>query len=148
MPGILRRNAVNKQVVADVVEEYSEALLKGEDKSRQLIERYPETSGVVADLFALTNRLYEALVPVEPSHQFVAELKANLANLRASTLLSTARGGFQSRLPARTRIAGPRYTFLSVIAGVALITSLVGSIVMLVALLVGRGRRRHPAAVI
>lgn len=134
---------MNKQHVADMIEEHSEALLRGEDRSRQLLERYPEVSGVLADLFSLTNRLYDALVPIEPSHQFVAELKANLAHLRASTV----KQGFQHRPPVRTRIANPQRTLLSVVAGVALITSLVGSVVMLVALLVGRGRRRHPATI-
>lgn len=148
MPSIFRRTSANKQHIADAVEEYSEALLRGEDRSYQLLERYPESSGVLSDLFSLTNRLYGVLVPMEPSQQFVADLKASLAHLRASTTFSTLRKSFRPRPPARTRIANPQHSILSVVAGVALITSLVGSVVMLVALLIGRGRRRHPAPIV
>jgi hypothetical protein len=128
--------------MTDLLDQHAEILTSGVEDEQELLAEHPEDSDVLAELMALSRRLYDTLVPVEPSSRFVSELKATIADETNA----------QDRIVKRWRTRRIRFaqqasvlgTIVSVLAVIALVTRFVASIVMIVALLVSR--RRHPAA--
>jgi hypothetical protein len=128
--------------LVDLLDEHAEILASGAGNEDDLLAQYPEDSDVLAELVALSRRLYDTLVPVEPSSAFVSNLKT------AITDETNAQAGIAKRwrlrrirLAQRSSVLG---TVVSVLAVIALVTRFIASIVMIIALLVSR--RRHPAA--
>ena len=128
--------------LTELLNEHADVLTSGAGNEHDLLAQHPEESDVLAELVALSRRLYETLVPVEPSSTFVSNLKS------AITDETNAQAGMVKRWRTR-RIRLAQHSsvlgkVVSVVAVIALVTRLVASIVMIVALLVSR--RRHPAA--
>ena len=128
--------------LAGVLDQHVEMLASGAEHEGELLEQHPDDSDMLADLMTLSRRLYDTLVPVEPSARYVDDLKAKITsetNVQAGMVKRWRTR--RIRLAQRASILG---TVVSVLAVIALVTRFVASIVMIVALLVSR--RRHPAA--
>ena len=128
----------------DVLQEHADALITGEDNSAQLLEQYPASAQLLGNLFHIAGRVFKTLSPVEPSPEFMADLKAKLVEIQTGQAESALR--WRER---RTRFAGTSRvlaTIMSVLAVVALVAQLVGSVVLVITLIVGLGRRRKSAA--
>jgi hypothetical protein len=135
-------NIRRKRDVADLLDEHAEMLTSGTGNEEDLLVQHPEDSDVLADLVALSRRLYDTLVPVEPSSAFVSNLKTAITDeTNAQTGMAKRWRTRRVRVAQRSSVLG---TVVSVLAVIALITRFIASIVMIVALLVSR--RRHPAA--
>jgi hypothetical protein len=138
MFGIRRR----KHEVADLLDEHAEMLTSGTGNEEDLLAQHPEDSDVLADLVALSRRLYDTLVPVEPSSAFVSNLKTAITDeTNAQAGMAKRWRTRRLRFAQRSSVLG---TVVSVLAVIALVTRFIASIVMIIALLVSR--RRHPAA--
>jgi hypothetical protein len=138
MFGIRRR----KHEVADLLDEHAEMLTSGTGNEEDLLAQPPEDSDVLADLVALSRRLYDTLVPVEPSSAFVSNLKTAITDeTNAQAGMAKRWRTRRLRFAQRSSVLG---TVVSVLAVIALVTRFIASIVMIIALLVSR--RRHPAA--
>src|SRR4051812_9919877 len=79
-----RKNSVDSEMLAQALERHTEALFKRRAGSESTPYKHdPQT----ASLFRINKRLFETLVPVEPSDAFVDQLKSRLlreANLQSS----------------------------------------------------------------
>jgi hypothetical protein len=128
--------------LTELLDQHAETLTTGAENEDDLLAEHPEDSDVLAELMTLSRRLYDTLVPVEPSSRFVSELKATIADeTNAQDRIVKRWRTRRIRLAQRASVLG---TIVSVLAVIALVTRFVASIVMIVALLVSR--RRHPAA--
>jgi preprotein translocase subunit SecE len=128
--------------MADLLNEHAEMLTSGIGNEEDLLAQHSEDSDVLADLVALSRRLYDTLVPVEPSSTFVSNLKTAITDeTNAQAGMAKRWRTRRIRFAQRSSVLG---TVVSVLAVIALITRFIASIVMIIALLVSR--RRHPAA--
>jgi hypothetical protein len=128
--------------MADLLDEHAEMLTSGIGNEEDLLAQHSEDSDVLADLVALSRRLYDTLVPVEPSSAFVSNLKTAITDeTNAQAGMAKRWRTRRIRFAQRSSVLG---TVVSVLAVIALITRFIASIVMIVAILVSR--RRHPAA--
>jgi hypothetical protein len=128
--------------LTELLDQHAEILTTGAENEDDLLAEHPEDSDVLAELMTLSRRLYDTLVPVEPSSRFVSELKATIADeTNAQDRIVKRWRTRRIRLAQQASVLG---TIVSVLAVIALVTRFVASIVMIVALLVSR--RRHPAA--
>ncbi|MEJ2150494.1 MAG: hypothetical protein P8Z40_13590 [Chloroflexota bacterium] len=66
--------------LVDLLDEHAEILASGAGNEDDLLAQYPEDSDVLAELVALSRRLYDTLVPVEPSSAFVSNLKTAITD--------------------------------------------------------------------
>ncbi len=87
----------------------------------------------------LAERLRRVLVPREPSAAFVAGLRARLEEMHVQNAWKPGRRqGWRERLPTLS----PRFgILLSIVTLVALGVQLVGSVIMIAVLVLGRRRR-------
>jgi hypothetical protein len=128
--------------LTELLDQHAEILTSGAESEQELLAQLPDDSDVLAELMVLSRRLYDTLVPVEPSSSFVSNLKATITDeTNAQDRLAKRWRTRRIRLAQRSSVLG---TIVSVLAVIALVTRFVASIVMIVALLVSR--RRHPAA--
>jgi preprotein translocase subunit SecE len=128
--------------MADLLNKHAEMLTSGIGNEEDLLAQHSEDSDVLADLVALSRRLYDTLVPVEPSSTFVSNLKTAITDeTNAQAGMAKRWRTRRIRFAQRSSVLG---TVVSVLAVIALITRFIASIVMIIALLVSR--RRHPAA--
>jgi hypothetical protein len=135
-------NKRRKRNMVDLLNEHAEMLTSGIGNEEDLLAQHPEDSDVLADLVALSRRLYDTLVPVEPSSAFVSNLKTAITDeTNAQAGMAKRWRTRRIRIAQRSSVLG---TVVSVLAVIALITRFIASIVMIIALLVSR--RRHPAA--
>jgi hypothetical protein len=128
--------------LTELLNEHADRLTSGAESEQELLAQHPEETDVLAGLVSLSRRLYETLVPVEPSSQFVSNLKTAITDETDAQASMVERWRTRRvRLAQHSSMLG---RVVSVVAVIALVTRLVASIVMIVALLVSR--RRHPAA--
>ncbi len=119
-----------------LLDQHTEASLVGDDEVMREIEEHPEVTPELRGMFRLTKRLAAAFVPVEPATQFVQDLKGKLAEMQRKQAASVTVWS-KRRVRAR-QISRVLSTFISAVAIVALVARVIGSIVLLIAYLVGR----------
>jgi hypothetical protein len=136
------RRRQKRNGLTELLNEHADTLTSGAEDDRDLLAQHPEESDVLGELMALSHRLYDTLVPVEPSSRFVSDLKATITDeTNAQDKMVRRWRTRRIRLAQRSSVLG---TIISVLAVISLVTRFVASIVMIIALLVSR--RRHPAA--
>lgn len=116
----------------DLVDEYTESLQKNGEPRGELHQADDETHG----LLDLARTLHTTLVPVEPDASFVAELKAQLFaahQQRQQFVRQTIRKGQRP------------IVLVPLVAGVALLTSVVSSVLAVVMIVRRRSRGATPA---
>lgn len=127
--------------IAEVVDRQTEGILLGDDQSERLLEQHPQDSEELGELFGLTGQIYSKLVPVAPSEQFARDLKARLHELQAAE--TNARAAWKARHKRAGNASQILGTAVSVLAVVAFVARIIGSVVMLIIFI--SGQRRKPA---
>lgn len=131
-------------VLEEVLDRHAEALMAGQDRTEEILREHGTAHPALAGLLLLAGRLQETLKPVEPSEQFVAQLKAHLLRAHAEQVRSALLWTPQpDRLMRVSRILG---IVVSVLTVIALLVRIASSIFMLVMILSER-RRRSTAVV-
>ncbi len=141
MPNIPKFEMDGDAELGDVLQAHADALVAGQDNTQELLEHHPSIFSKLEQLLHLARRISQVLVSVEPSPQFVSELKVKLGELQAKQ-----EERWNRRIERATRLTQALGLVVSVLALAALVTHFIGSIVMVVALLVGRRRRKAAAA--
>lgn len=130
--------------LTELLDRHSQALMRGEDPSAELVAARGGEFPALDGLLALARRLRETLVPVRPDEAFTADLRSRLSVMEArDEKTATLWTRLRERLSQRSIVLG---TLISVLAMLAMLVRLVGSIVMLVMLISGNRRRRAAAA--
>ncbi len=116
----------------ELVDEYTESLQKKGEPRGELHQADDKTHG----LLNMARTLHSTLVPVEPDASFVAELKAQLMAAHQQ----------RQQFVRQTISKSQRPIFLvPLVAGVALFTSVVGSVLAVVMIVRRRSRGATPA---
>jgi hypothetical protein len=126
------------KTIDEAVSTHVDSLVDGKECAPQLLEQYPDEATVLEGLFQVSDDLYDALVPIKPRAQFVSTLKGDLKQSKA-TLLAEAQERRRIRMTRAINTAG---MIVSVLAVTAVLTQLIGVIVMV---LVYRSKRRRSA---
>jgi hypothetical protein len=135
MPTNMKRN-VDDEILAQALERHTEALFKRRAGSDATPYRHDPDS---AALFRINKRLYETLVPVEPSDAFVEQLKGKVMQMHATeTKRRLANHKVQKRDWVRTAV--------SVFAVATIAARIIGSILLIIAFVMKRRRRATAAA--
>lgn len=129
-----------KKILTELLEEHADTLIhEGEDTAPQLLEQHPDAAPELKGLFGLVHRISTTLVPVEPSKEFVLDLKTKLAGMQAEHAESRATWAKRrNRVVKASRVLA---TVVSVLAAAALLAQIIGSIAVLIAFIVGRRRK-------
>lgn len=140
---ILRNVGKHKaEVLGDALIAYADALANDNDMSvSTLLEQYPDDVSALEELFKVSIDLHEMLAPVQPRPHFVSDLRSELRESQTALVASR----LEQRRRNATRIANTLGTVVSILVVTALITRLLGVIIMLVTL---RARRRRSAVAI
>ncbi len=131
-----RRKPQFDDTLADALDRHADALLSGSTGRR--VRRQFENDSDVDDLFMLAEELADFMAPVEPSPQFVRQLKGNLAGAQADRLALQA--------TRASRRASTIQTILSIFAVTAVVARVLATLVMLIALVINLNKRRRSAA--
>ena len=135
---------IRRAELVDVLEEHADALMHGEDNAEELLEQHPEANDPALDrLFSLgrgTYRLLSSTADVEPSGDFVAGLKTKLMEEREYHDASAQR--WEGRKAWASDRNGALGTVVSLLAAAALLVHIVGTVILVVAFIVGIGRSR------
>jgi hypothetical protein len=127
---------VGTRDLEDLVQRHADALVSGRDIAPELTNQNPSSARALSRLFGLTRRLNESFSPVEPSRNFVSDLKSRLAEAHAVSLDEQKRHAQRLRTAIGTGVGA--------LIVIALLARLVGTILMVVAFL-ARLRRRSVA---
>jgi hypothetical protein len=130
------------QQQADILAAQADALIHDEDRTDDLL-RQAEGDPRLADLLVLARQVKSVLVPVEPSPEYVADLKRELMGTRAESIRAAQRG-LTARVRSGARKLHPAW------AVAAIVTSLAGSVLAVVAITNRRRRLTtgHPISAI
>ncbi len=120
----------------ELLARHGDAVLSSPETAAELVSHAAETAPALLDLMDLAQHLGEALVPVEPRPAYLASLKADLWRAHTAYLADEP----------EVRVAGPVRRSIRVhpLAIAAVVTSVLGSVVAVVAIL---SRRRRPVPV-
>ena len=135
---------LSRKKMGDVLDKHAETLIAGAEDGDTLLEQNQTDAPRLAKFFNLADRVYERMTPVEPAPEFLTDLKGKLHELQEAQNASK-RAWFKRRMSAQQR-SSLLGTLISVIAVTALLIRLVGSVFIVVAFIIGVGRRRKAAA--
>jgi len=141
-----RRNdtGIKRSELVDVLEEHADSLMHGTDNADELLEQHPEANDPALDrLFALgrgTYRILSSTTHVEPSSDFVTGLKTKLMEEKLYHDASAER--WEGRKAWASDQNGALGTLVSLLALLALVVHIVGTVVLVVAFIIGIGRSR------
>lgn len=135
---------LSRKKMGDVLDKHAETLIAGSDNGDELLELHQTDAPRLENFFNLADRVYEKMTPVEPAPEFLADLKGKLHELQEAQNASK-RAWFRRRENARQR-SSLLGRVISVLAVTALLIRLVGSVLIIVAFIIGVGRRRKAAA--
>jgi hypothetical protein len=135
MPTNMKRK-VDDEILAQALERHTEALFKRRAGSDATPYRHDPDA---AALFRINKRLYETLMPVEPSDAFVEQLKGKIMQMHATeTKRRLAKRPVEKRNWVRTLV--------SVFAFATIAARVIGSILLIIAFIMKRRRRATAAA--
>jgi hypothetical protein len=91
-------DTLTQEALQDVLGEHLASLIRGEDRTDDLLASYPSARDLLRGLMSLAQRIQAVLVPVQPDAAFVRDLKCELigaqpprwAYLRLPTNLPTS----------------------------------------------------------
>ena len=126
--------------VIEALSKHAESLLSGSDSREALLDVHPKRRGPLAGLFDLAGRVRNALAPVEPPPDFVADLKRQLLENADRARAVTRRERNARRAVVVAAGAGGTIYLLGLLA---IIARSVISVVALISALTGRGRRKQ-----
>lgn len=130
--------------LSDVLDEHADALLSGQDNAESLIEKHPDANdSALGGLLTVGRSTYRLLsaAHVEPSREFVDGLKEKLFEEEAYHDASAKR--WQGRKAWADDHNFALGKAVGVLAGLALVVHIVGTVVLLVAFIVGLGRNKN-----
>lgn len=143
----MRRRRIKRQntELDEILARHAEDLREGRDTTEELIREHGEVFPALEGLLRVAQRAYSTLVPVEPEAVFAADLKQRLiAEQRQQQARSAVRWTERRNRAGRTsRALG---LLVSVLAVATMVVQIMGSILMLIALMVRRRRRSSAAA--
>lgn len=131
-----------KKRIRGLLSEHADSLITGEDRSADILADHPDEAPQLEGLFKLANRLATTATPVEPSPDFVENLKGKLYQLQI--LENERRAAWDSRREQAMKVSRVLGLIISIIAIVALLARFASAIIRLVAFLTAR-RRKTPA---
>ncbi|GAB4482346.1 MAG: hypothetical protein Kow00124_31080 [Anaerolineae bacterium] len=123
--------------LTDLLARHGDAVISSPEAATELVSRAAEAAPALLDLMDLAQRLGETLTPVEPRPGYLASLKADLWRVHTAYL--------DNEPEVRVADAVRRPIKVHPLAIAAVATSVVGSVVAVVAI-VSRRRRPVPAA--
>jgi hypothetical protein len=126
--------------VIEALSKHAESLLSGSDSREDLLAAQPERRGLLDGLFDLAGRVRNALAPVEPPPDFVADLKRQLLENAERARAVTRRERTARRAMVLAAGAGGTIYLLGLLA---IIARSVLSVVALISALTGWGRRQQ-----
>jgi hypothetical protein len=130
------------EALGDALSVHADSLVNNNDEyASSLLEQYPDDVSVLEELFKVSYQLHEIMAPVRPRSHFVSDLKTELQ--KSQTALVASREKQHQR--NATRLINTLGTVLSILAVTALLTRLIGAIIMLMTL---RSRRRRSVATV
>lgn len=127
--------------LAEALGSHSDALVHGRDDTPNLLARHASEAPVLTGLFRLSHRLYDTLLPVEPSREFVADLKDRLTQSQAQTTAA-----WLERKHRVARFSSTLGLLLMSFAVLTLFIRLIASLIMIIGVILSRGRRGAPAS--
>ncbi|MBN1429568.1 MAG: hypothetical protein JXB07_14435 [Anaerolineae bacterium] len=127
--------------LAEVVVTHVDDLIGGQPDASGLLAQHPDEAVVLEEMFRISEWLHKTLVPVSPRRQFVAKLKMKLQEAQASSLAVSSKQD-QCWAVRATKTVG---ILLSIVALAALITRVIGVIIVIVTFLNKRYRSTAPA---
>ncbi len=133
-----------RKKMGDILDKHAETLLTGDTADDVLLEDHQTDAPRLEKFFSLADRVYEKMTPVEPAPEFLSDLKGKLHELQEAQNASK-RAWSQRSLEARQK-SSLLSKVISVLAVTALVLRLVGSVLIIIAFIVGIGRRRRAAA--
>lgn len=129
-----------KRALAEALDQHTEAVIHGQE---DIVDRTPAQSEELAPelegLFRLADRVYTTLAPVEPSAEFVSDLKTKLFEMQSSELES--RQTWLDRRANAVRVSRVLGIAVSTLAVAAFATRILASFLMLIAFIVNRRRK-------
>lgn len=135
--------SLDEEQLVDLLDRYAESLFSGYDEGEARIAEHGARYQLASGLATVVKSLYRALMPVEPSADFVESLRDDLAKEQTRRLRSAQRWTVvRERALNVSAIVG---AVVSVVALLALVARVIGSIVMIV-MLISRRRRAAQAA--
>jgi hypothetical protein len=123
------------QQIEELLQKHSQALVVDDEPAVRAVEQIGAQERTLTQLFDLSHELKTTLKPINPSRQYVGDLRARLAESRAAALVKRARRSANFRKTVRTT--------LIVLAVAAVATQIVSSIIMVIMYL--RSRRQATA---
>ena len=135
---------LSRKKMGDVLDKHAETLITGDDNGDTLLDQHQTDAPRLEKFFSLADRVYEKMTPVEPAPEFLADLKGKLHELQEAQNASK-RAWFRRSLDAQQK-SSLLGKIISVLAVTALLIRLVGSVMIIVAFIIGIGRRRRAAA--
>jgi hypothetical protein len=143
----MRRRRIKRQKTEldEILARHAEDLREGRDTTEELIREHGEVFPALEGLLRVAQRAYSTLVPVEPEAAFAADLKQRLiAEQRQRQARSAVR--WTERRQRAGRVSRLLGLAVSMLAVATMVVQIMGSILMLIALMVRRRRRSSAAA--
>lgn len=120
-----RVEAIRSRAIVDVLADHANDLVHDADAADTLRVQFASQPDLV-DLLTLAQQVKEVLVPIEPADEYVAKLQTELAEMHGER----AQDVEEARIIPRLRLPSVG----SLVAIVAVATSVIGSIVAIVAI--------------
>lgn len=142
--GSTNDTGISREELSQVLDDHADGLLNGEDNSDELLVAHPDADeqslGTLMSLGRGTYRILSA-VHVEPSRDFVDDLKSKLMQEEAYHDASAKR--WQGRKAWASDRGMAIGTAVAILAAAAVLVHVVGTIVLLVAFIIGMGRNKR-----
>lgn len=129
------------EALRDVLSAYTDALVSADEHASEVLEEHPDEVSALEDLFGVSYQLHEMLVPVKTRPRFVSDLKTELQNSQKSLVMSRQ----ERRRRQAAQLINTFGVILSIVAVTALLTRLIGVIIIIMKL---RSRRRRSVATV
>ncbi len=135
---------ISRSELSDVLDQHAKDLIAGNEAPDALLAQHPDADpNALRHLFSLGRGTYRVLsaARVEPSRDFVEDLKSKLMQEEAYHDASAERWrGRQAWASDRGMALG---SIVAILAAVAVLVHVVGTIVLLVAFIIGLGRNKQ-----
>jgi hypothetical protein len=128
-----------KRALAEALDRHTEALIHGQDNADRMPDRSDQPAPELEGLFRLADRVYATLAPVEPSEDFVSDLKTKLFEMQSGELKS--RQTWLDRRANAVRVSRILGVAVSTLAVAAFAARILASLLMLLAFIANRRRK-------
>ncbi len=137
------RHRAKEARLEDILDQHANTLIEGGDSTEALVQEYGEVFPALDSLLRLAQRVHGILMPVEPSQEFVTDLRTKLiTRQQGDQAVAVAWTVRRKRWERISRVLVP---IVSIIAVLALAVRIAGSLILIVTFIIGRRRRAAPA---